>query len=243
MSEDVAERRGDERPQWLDVALTVLPPLSLITALLVYFASVRRLEFAAALGLNADLLEEPSILGYLLRSTQAVFLPLLVGSIGLLLWLSFDRMLRRWVVSRVHLQAVSRISRALPISAALLGYGQLRQSGGTRPGTGHHQTTAALHPTGSALQRARPAARLCGSGEAGVARRRARRIPVPVSGLTVGLRRRRSLFSDRSELAATRWLTDHPVLRWSQNRVSARHPVMGWVHRVILQRCGNRRGS
>ncbi|MGH3836173.1 MAG: hypothetical protein ACRDSF_10785 [Pseudonocardiaceae bacterium] len=120
MSEDVAGQRDENRPQLLNVALTVLPPLSLITALLVYFAWVRRLAFATALGLNVDLLEEESILGYLLRSTGPVFLPLLVASIGLLLWLWVDRMLRRWVVSRVHLQAVSRISWALPVSAALL---------------------------------------------------------------------------------------------------------------------------
>jgi hypothetical protein len=117
MSEDGARTRGDERPRWLDVAVTVLPPLSLITALLVYFASARRVAFATALGLNGDLLEEASILSYLLRSTNEVFVPLLVANIGLLLWLWVDRMLRRWARSRVHFQA---ISWALQVIAAIL---------------------------------------------------------------------------------------------------------------------------
>jgi hypothetical protein len=120
MSEDVAGRPEDERPQWVNVAITVLSPLSLITALLIYFAWVRQVAFATALGFNVDLLEEPSILDYLLRSTGPVFFPLLVASVGLLLWLWVDRMLRRWVRSRVRLHAVLRISWALPVSAALL---------------------------------------------------------------------------------------------------------------------------
>jgi hypothetical protein len=120
MNEDEADSRGDERPQWLDVAITVLPPLSLITALLVYFAAARRAAFAEGLGLNVDLIEEVSILGYLLRSTQAVFFPLTVASIGVLLWLWVDRMLRRWACSRVHLQAISRVSWALSVGAAVL---------------------------------------------------------------------------------------------------------------------------
>lgn len=119
MSEEVAGRREGERPQWLDVAVTVLPPLSLITALLVYFAWMRRVAFATALGLNDGLIGEASIQSYLLRSTYLLF-PLLVASIGLLLWLCADRMLRRWVGSNVHLQAVSRISWALQVGAVIL---------------------------------------------------------------------------------------------------------------------------
>ncbi|MCA1704779.1 MAG: hypothetical protein LC808_16550 [Actinobacteria bacterium] len=115
----MASKRGDERPQWLDVAVTVLPPLSLITALLVYFAWMRRIAFATALGLNEGLIEELSIQAYLLRSTW-MFFPLLVASIGLLLWLWADRVLRRWVCSSVRLQAVSRISWALLVSAVIL---------------------------------------------------------------------------------------------------------------------------
>ena len=118
MSEDATRSRGNERPQWLDVVVTVLPPLSLITALLVYFAWVRRAAFATALGLNVDLMEGSSILGYLLRSTQAVFFPLLVAILGLSMWLWVDQMLRRWVCRRIHLHAISRASRVLPVSAA-----------------------------------------------------------------------------------------------------------------------------
>jgi hypothetical protein len=120
MSEEVVGSREDEQPQWLNVVVTVLSPLSLITALLVYFASVRRAAFAETLGLNDGLMEEASILGYLLRSAGAVFFPLLVACIGLLLWLWVDRMLRRWMRSGIHRQAVSRISRALPLGAAIL---------------------------------------------------------------------------------------------------------------------------
>jgi hypothetical protein len=121
MSENVADMPEDERPQWVDVAVTILSPLSLITALLIYFAWVRQAAFATTLGFNVGLLEEPSIPDYLLRSTVSwVFFPLLVTSVGLLLWLWVDRMLRRWVRSRVRLHAVLRISWALPVSAALL---------------------------------------------------------------------------------------------------------------------------
>ncbi|MGH3971700.1 MAG: hypothetical protein ACRDS9_00005 [Pseudonocardiaceae bacterium] len=120
MSEETEGGRGDERPPWLDVAVMVLSPLSLITALLIYFAAVRQASFALALGLNVDMLEEASILSYLLGSTLTVFFPLLVASIGLLLWLWVDRMLRRWRRNRVHLRTVSRISWALPASAAVL---------------------------------------------------------------------------------------------------------------------------
>lgn len=110
----------DERPRWLDVAVTVFPPLSLITALLVYFASTRRVAFAEALGFDVGLLEDASILDYLLRSVQPVFFPLLVAVVGLLLWLWVDRKLRRWVRDRAHLRAISRASWALPVSGAAL---------------------------------------------------------------------------------------------------------------------------
>lgn len=123
INEDEEVNREEERPQWLEIALVVLPPLSLITALLVYFAAVQRAAFADGLGLNVDFIEEASVLSYLLRSTQSVFFPLAVASLGLLLWLWVDRMLRRWVCSRAHLRAISRASWVLPASAAVLIFG------------------------------------------------------------------------------------------------------------------------
>jgi hypothetical protein len=54
-----------------------------------------------------------------------MFFPLLVISVGLLLWLWFDGTLRRWASSRVHLQAISLISWVLPVSAVLLVLGTL----------------------------------------------------------------------------------------------------------------------
>jgi len=120
VSEEVESKRGDERPQWLDVAVTILPPLSLITALLVYFGWARRVAYAAELGFDVGLLEEASIPGYLIRSVGTVFIPLLVATVGLLLWLGVDRMLRRWARDRVHLLAISRASWVLPVSGALL---------------------------------------------------------------------------------------------------------------------------
>ncbi len=116
----MSEKEAEEQPRWLEVALIVLPPLTLITALLVYFAAVRQDAFAKGLGLNVDLLAEASTLSYLLRSTKVVFFPLAVAGIGLLLWLWTDRGLRRWARSRVHLQAISRACWALPGSAAAL---------------------------------------------------------------------------------------------------------------------------
>lgn len=121
MNEEVgAGRHSDEQPQWLGVAVTVLSPLSLLTALLVYFGAVRRAAFAEALGFNIGLVEEPSILDYLLRSVQAVYFPLLVAVVGLLLWLWVDRVLRRWARERTHLRAISLVAWALPVSGAAL---------------------------------------------------------------------------------------------------------------------------
>ncbi|MGH3672553.1 MAG: hypothetical protein ACRDSH_18280 [Pseudonocardiaceae bacterium] len=125
MSEDVAGSPPHERPRWLDVAVTVLPPVGLINALLVYFSWVRRVAFAEALGLNVDLMAESSILGYVLRSTAVVFFPLLVANIGLLLCLWVDRMLRRWVRDGVHLKAVFRASWGLSVGAAMIVLGAM----------------------------------------------------------------------------------------------------------------------
>ncbi len=119
MSEEAAGARGDTRPRWLDVAVTLLPPLSLITALLVYFAWVRRLAYAAALGFDASLLADASIAGYLLRSVGAVFFPLTVATIGVLLWLWMDPRLRRWARDGRR-AAVSRAACALPVSGVVL---------------------------------------------------------------------------------------------------------------------------
>lgn len=120
MSEEKAGNPSDEQPQWLGVAVSVLSPLSLLTALLVYFGAVLRGAFAGALGFDIDLVEEPSILDYVLRSVQPVYFPLLVAVVGLLLWLWVDRILRRWARDRIHLRAISRVSRALPVSGAVL---------------------------------------------------------------------------------------------------------------------------
>ncbi|HEY6423322.1 MAG TPA: hypothetical protein VIY28_08795 [Pseudonocardiaceae bacterium] len=115
----MTDTRGDERPQWLDVAVTVLPPVSLITALLVYFAWVRRAEYARALRFDVGLMEG-SILDYLLRSVDAVFLPLLIALVGFLLWLGVDGTVRRWARNGTHQRAVSRVSWALPVGGAAL---------------------------------------------------------------------------------------------------------------------------
>lgn len=120
MSEDMAASPAGERPRWLDVAMTVIPPLSLITALLVYFGYIRRIAYAQALGINVDLMEEASVPGYVLRSTQPLFLPLLIANVGLLLWLWADRTLHRWLHSRIHLRTISRTSWVLLAGAAIL---------------------------------------------------------------------------------------------------------------------------
>ncbi|HET9254292.1 MAG TPA: hypothetical protein VFO16_03695 [Pseudonocardiaceae bacterium] len=129
------DSRGDERPQWLDVAVTVLPPVSLITALLVYFAWARRAEYARALRFDVGLMEG-SILDYLLRSVDAVFFPFLIAVVGLLLWLGVDRTVRRWAGNGTHGRAISRVSWALPVSGAALVVGAVlvgRASSVARP--------------------------------------------------------------------------------------------------------------
>ncbi|MDQ3886518.1 MAG: hypothetical protein M3308_05800 [Actinomycetota bacterium] len=97
--------------------MTVLSPLSLIVALLVYFAQVRESAYARTLGFNPSLLEEKPISTYLIGSVEAVFFPLLVAVIGLLLWLWLDRLLRQWVRDGLHLHLI------FPVSWVLLGCG------------------------------------------------------------------------------------------------------------------------
>ncbi|MGH3980695.1 MAG: hypothetical protein ACRDRZ_17130 [Pseudonocardiaceae bacterium] len=88
--------------------------MSLITALLVHFAQVRRLAYATALGFDDSLLKEKSIPDYLLGSVGAVYFPLMVATVGMLLWLWVDPKLRRWVRGR------RAPTRALPVGGAAL---------------------------------------------------------------------------------------------------------------------------
>lgn len=116
----MTDERGAERPPWLGVAVTVLPPLSLITALLVYFSWIRRAEYVTTLGLNVDLIEQGPLFDQLLSSVDTVYLPLLVAAVGLLLWLGADRVLRRWARDQSRRQAVFRVSWALTASTTAL---------------------------------------------------------------------------------------------------------------------------
>lgn len=115
-----ADEQGSHRPRWLDVAVTVLPPLSLGTALLVYFAWARRNAYATALGFDPGLLEDASVPGYLVRSVGAVWFPLLIALTGLLLWLGTDRILRRWARDGMHRRVITRVTWALPAGGVAL---------------------------------------------------------------------------------------------------------------------------
>ncbi len=116
----MTDEKRAEQPPWLGVAVTVLPPLSLITALLVYFSWIRRAEYATALGLNVDIIEQGPLFDQLLRSVDAVYFPLFLATVGLLLWLGADRILRRWARDQNHQKAIFRVSWALPGSATVL---------------------------------------------------------------------------------------------------------------------------
>lgn len=120
MNEKVRGDHRNEAPQWLVFAMAVFPPLSLVVALLVYFAQVRESAYARALGFNSSLLEEASIPAYLVDSAGAVFFPLLVAVIGLLAWLVVDVVLRRWARAPTHVQVISRVSWVLPLSGTIL---------------------------------------------------------------------------------------------------------------------------
>jgi hypothetical protein len=99
------------------MAITILPPLSLITALLVYFSWVRQAEYVTALGLNVNIIEQGPLSDRLLRSVDTVYFPLLIASIGFFLWLQIDRVLRRWAGDHGRGRVVFRVSWALPVSA------------------------------------------------------------------------------------------------------------------------------
>ncbi|WP_132121827.1 hypothetical protein [Actinocrispum wychmicini] len=96
---------------------TVIPPVTLVVALLVYFAQVRRIAQCSALGFDASLLQEPSIPAYLARSVGALYVPLvLITGIALvLLWL--DRRLRTRLGDPRRLRSVLRISMMVPFGA------------------------------------------------------------------------------------------------------------------------------
>lgn len=110
----------DGRPQWRDIALTAFPPVTLVVALLVYYAWVRRDAYAEQLGFDPGLLGETSIAGYLLRSVKAVWFPLVVALSGVLVWLLADRILRRWIADGTRVPALFCVRWALYGAAVAL---------------------------------------------------------------------------------------------------------------------------
>lgn len=112
--------RAPTRPAWLEWLTTAIPPVSLIVALLVYFAWVRRIAQSASLGLDASILEEPSVPGYLARSVGSLFVPLVVLTLAALVLLELDRRLRAWVDDRRKLRLLLRIAIGVPTAVIAL---------------------------------------------------------------------------------------------------------------------------
>lgn len=112
--------RAPDRPAWLDWLTTVAPPVTLVVALLVYFAQVRRIAQSSALGFDASVLREPSIPEYLSRSVGALYTPLVALTAVALVVLWADRRLRRKLDDRTKLRLLVRVSLAVPLTALSL---------------------------------------------------------------------------------------------------------------------------
>lgn len=102
------------RPVWLEWLTTVVSPVTLVVALMVYFAHVRRIAQSSTLGFDASILQEPSIPAYLMRSVGALYIPLTVLTAVALVLHWADRRVRQWLEDRRRLRSVLRISVAVP---------------------------------------------------------------------------------------------------------------------------------
>lgn len=107
--------RTPGRPGWLEWLTNALPPVTLIVALLVYFAWVRRIAQSSALGFDASILQEASIPGYLVRSVGALYMPLVVLTALALVLLWLDRRLRARLDDRRRLRLVLRVASVVPV--------------------------------------------------------------------------------------------------------------------------------
>jgi hypothetical protein len=132
----LSDRETTERPAWLQWLTTAVPPLTLIVALLVYFAWERRIAQAAALGFDASVLAEPSIPAFLIRSVGSLYLPLVILTVAALVVLWVDRRLRIRLDDWRKLRGLLWVSRLvptvvvalLPVAAAVSLFGPLMQA-------------------------------------------------------------------------------------------------------------------
>lgn len=113
--------RDSSRAVWLEwLTTTVISPVSLVIALLVYFEYVRRIAQSSALGFDASILQEPSIPTYLMRSVDALNIPLVVLTVMALVLLWVDRRLRGRLDDWRRIRSVQRISRVLYVASGLI---------------------------------------------------------------------------------------------------------------------------
>jgi hypothetical protein len=103
--------------RWAKWFTTVVPPVTLVVALLVYFAQARRIAQASAMGIDASILKEPSIPAYLTRSVGALYVPMVVATTAALIVLWLDRRLKKRLTDRRQLRKILRISIGVPLLA------------------------------------------------------------------------------------------------------------------------------
>jgi len=113
--------RTRDRAAWLEGFTTVLPPVTLVVGLLVYFAWVRQMAQSSALGFDVTILAEASIPAYLIRSVGALYFPLVVLTVVALALLWVDRRLRARLADRRRLRSLLRLSGAVPAVVVALG--------------------------------------------------------------------------------------------------------------------------
>ncbi|MGH3567069.1 MAG: hypothetical protein ACRDRH_13750 [Pseudonocardia sp.] len=113
--------RARDRAAWLEGFTTVLPPVTLVVALLVYFGWVLLIARSSALGFDVTILAEASIPAHLIRSVGALYFPLVVLTVVALTLLWLDRRLRARLDDRRRLRSLLRLSGAVPVVVVALG--------------------------------------------------------------------------------------------------------------------------
>ncbi|MFQ4149128.1 hypothetical protein AAGW05_10580 [Arthrobacter sp. LAPM80] len=110
--------------KFLAVVASIGPPVTVATALLVYFGWARSDAQARAMGLDVSLFGY-TVQDYALRSIRSLFLPLVCLLIAGLLWLAADGWLRGQIPSGQRSALVARMSTAALASGVLLAAGCL----------------------------------------------------------------------------------------------------------------------
>ncbi|NKX54469.1 hypothetical protein [Arthrobacter mobilis] len=124
----MTEAGGDARSLWsrsLGVISAIGPPITVATALLVYFGWARANAQAEDMGLDESLFGYATQ-DYILISINALYLPLVCILVAGVVWLALDRWLRRRIDEGRHQELIARVAGIAALAAvAVAGTGLL----------------------------------------------------------------------------------------------------------------------